>query len=424
MKKLLLLLTILITNLLPAQTNFVETFDLNIGSLNNQNQWQGNASFQVVSDMITLADYPQTNSESKALRVQSSGGNIGRGNLLPISFASGAAYLSFVVRIDDENELPTFPQLQLGFEKALLTTTFGGLGFYKQPLSGDIELSLTTQSIADEATTSGANLMVGTVYHVVLKYEYAAAANDLLKVYLSPTFMATEPAIPTLQTTVTGTGLPDEIGRLLINAPVGSTGMMTVDGIQFGNAWNGEFDAGLLPVSLADFEGDLRAGTAHLRWRTLNETNNEGFIIEHSADGRTFTAIGEVAGFGNSQNEIHYHFEDDAPLRGRNYYRLAQRDYSGAIERSEIIILENQSPSATFRLFPNPTVDFLHLRFAASTDVHLRIVHIDGTIMPVPAASAPSDERTIDVRSWPRGIYVLEVTDTGGQQESSRFVVQ
>jgi len=52
MKKLLLLLTILITNLLPAQTNFVETFDLNIGSLNNQNQWQGNASFQVVSDMI------------------------------------------------------------------------------------------------------------------------------------------------------------------------------------------------------------------------------------------------------------------------------------------------------------------------------------------------------------------------------------
>lgn len=423
MKKLLLPIAILITNLLSAQTNFVETFDLNIGSLNNQNQWQGNTSFQVVSDMITLADYPQTNSEFKALRVQSSGGNIGRGNLLPTSFATGAAYLSFVVRIDNAGELPSFPQLQLGLEKALFTATFAGLGFYKHPVSDQIELSLTTQSSADEAVTSGANLMAGTVYHVVLKYEYTAAANDLLKVYLSPTFMPTEPATPTLQTTVTGTGVPDEIGRLLVNAPAGSTGMMTVDGIQFGNAWNGEFDASLLPVSLADFEGDLRAGTAHLRWRTLNETNNERFIIERSTDGRTFIPIGEVAGFGNSQHEIHYQFEDDAPLRGLNYYRLAQRDYSGAIERSEIIVLENQSPSSAFRLYPNPTVDFLHLRFEAGTAADLQIVALDGTIMPVPA-SAQTGEQTIDVRSWPRGIYVLKVADMSGQQESLRFVVQ
>lgn len=423
MKKLLLPIAILITNLLSAQTNFVETFDLNIGSLNNQNQWQGNTSFQVVSDMITLADYPQTNSEFKALRVQSSGGNIGRGNLLPTSFATGAAYLSFVVRIDNASELPSFPQLQLGLEKALFTATFAGLGFYKHPVSDQIELSLTTQSSADEAVTSGANLMAGTVYHVVLKYEYTAAANDLLKVYLSPTFMATEPATPSLQTTVTGTGVPDEIGRLLVNAPAGSTGMMTVDGIQFGNAWNGEFDASLLPVSLADFEGDLRAGTAHLRWRTLNETNNERFIIERSTDGRTFIPIGEVAGFGNSQHEIHYQFEDDAPLRGLNYYRLAQRDYSGAIERSEIIVLENQSPSSAFRLYPNPTVDFLHLRFEAGTAADLQIVALDGTIMPVPA-SAQTGEQKIDVRSWPRGIYVLKVADMSGQQESLRFVVQ
>lgn len=423
MKKLLLPYAVLTASLLFGQTNFVEDFDLNFGNLDNQNQWQGNTAFQVVNDAITLADYPQTNTESKALRVQSSGGNIGRGNLLPTSFASGSAYLSFLVRIDNANQLPTAPQLLLGMEKATFTNTFAGLGFYEHPSTGLIEVSLSTQTSADEQVTSGADLLVGTVYHVVLKYEYVAAANDLLKVYLSPTFMPTEPASPTLQTTVTGTGLPDEIGRLLIDAPAGSTGMMTVDGLQFGNAWNGEFDLSLLPVSLVNFEGDLRNGTAYLHWGTLSETNNELFIVERSTDGRGFTAIGEVAGFGNSEHAVSYRFEDDRPEPGLNYYRLAQRDFGGAIERSEIIVLENKSPVASIRVFPNPTTDFLHLHSKNGMESHLRIVRFDGTTMPVPEPIL-HHERTIDLRSWPRGTYLLEVTDVAGRRVSSRFVIQ
>ena len=49
-----------------------------------------------------------------------------------------------------------------------------------------------------------------------------------------------------------------------------------------------------LPVQLSLFEGIYDAEKVKLNWTTSSELNNEKFIIERSADGRTYHSIGEI----------------------------------------------------------------------------------------------------------------------------------
>jgi hypothetical protein len=58
-------------------------------------------------------------------------------------------------------------------------------------------------------------------------------------------------------------------------------------------------DLSVLPVRLISFEGRLNAaGLAELHWKTAEETNNLGFEIQKSPDGKKWELLGWVDGAG------------------------------------------------------------------------------------------------------------------------------
>ena len=91
-----------------------------------------------------------------------------------------------------------------------------------------------------------------------------------------------------------------------------------------------------LPVTLSDFRAIKQNNAASLQWFTNMEQNSQSFIIERSADGKNFTAIGSVRAAGNSNSRKAYSYDDAAPLKGNNYYRLKQVDLDGKSAYSEI----------------------------------------------------------------------------------------
>lgn len=109
-----------------------------------------------------------------------------------------------------------------------------------------------------------------------------------------------------------------------------------------------------LPVSLSFFEGESLPNGIQLRWTTRTETNNKGFEVEHSTDGKYFTKMAWVEGQGTRQETYEYEYLDQGnrPM-GIHYYRLKQIDYDASTEYSKIISIENQSPFLT-KVFPNP----------------------------------------------------------------------
>lgn len=92
-----------------------------------------------------------------------------------------------------------------------------------------------------------------------------------------------------------------------------------------------------LPVSLLDFTANGLEKTVDLSWQTSRETNNEGFEVERSQDGRTFTRIGWLPATTETNGIRDYHMTDSNVRPGPlYYYRLKQKDLDGNFEYSPV----------------------------------------------------------------------------------------
>ena len=103
---------------------------------------------------------------------------------------------------------------------------------------------------------------------------------------------------------------------------------------------NGTQSSLSLPVELTYFGGKRSAKNVLLNWQTATETNNEGFDIQHSTNGRDWTSIGWQAGAGSSLEKQDYTFLHEKAVSGTNYYRLKQIDFDGQFDYSDIAAIE------------------------------------------------------------------------------------
>lgn len=109
-----------------------------------------------------------------------------------------------------------------------------------------------------------------------------------------------------------------------------------------------------LPIS---FTAEKMNGNALLRWTmNTNAAATEGFIIQHSVDGRNFSEIATIA---YQQNLANYSFEHRNAIKGMNYYRLKIINRNGSIEYTEIRSLNFGAGNKKIRLFPNPVANQL-----------------------------------------------------------------
>jgi len=127
--------------------------------------------------------------------------------------------------------------------------------------------------------------------------------------------------------------------------------------------WMLQFQKNLtvLPVTGLEFQAAKQNNNALLQWKTFTETNNIGFQIERSIDGVNYDSIGFVAGRGVNGNGAAYIFSDNTPLNGTSYYRLKQRDISGAFTYSSVKSLEFDK-AASFTIYPNPVQNTLYIK--------------------------------------------------------------
>lgn len=104
-----------------------------------------------------------------------------------------------------------------------------------------------------------------------------------------------------------------------------------------------QLQAGAFPVEWLSFQAEAEEKGITLDWETAQEENNERFVIERSADGQCFQAIGEVKGSGTTYVPTAYGFEDNRPVDGLNYYRIKQQDFDGNTAFSEVRAVEWRS---------------------------------------------------------------------------------
>ncbi|NOZ63290.1 MAG: T9SS type A sorting domain-containing protein [Calditrichaeota bacterium] len=185
-----------------------------------------------------------------------------------------------------------------------------------------------------------------------------------------------------------------------------------------------------IPVELSSFQCETRGHKIYLNWTTLSEKNNYGFSVQRAIcqnlisepDINSWKKISFVPGHGTTADRHDYEFRDDAENFSNCflYYRLKQIDVDGSFKFSpirQIHLLPRRFSLA--QNFPNPFNSATKVKFttpfSGTASVHVYNVRgqkiftlIDRKTMP-----AGSHEFSIDMNSYPAGVYFYEINFVG-----------
>ncbi len=180
------------------------------------------------------------------------------------------------------------------------------------------------------------------------------------------------------------------------------------------------FDPSVLPIKVTEFTAVKQSNAVRLSWKTSEEINSKEFVVERSADGASFSAIGTVTAKGTASV---YLFIDDAPLTGNNFYRLKLVDKDGKAEYSKVIKI-NFSKQLAVRIAPNPAVNFINVAVEnSSSAVTLEIVDLNGKLVRKQQITPASQYTPVIITGLAKGLYTVKVIGSA-EVATVKLVVQ
>ncbi len=184
----------------------------------------------------------------------------------------------------------------------------------------------------------------------------------------------------------------------------------------------------VLPIELLSFTAHPLEKQIQLVWTTASEINNSGFEIERSSDGIDFKKITWQSGFGNSQNEIRYIFDDKSVSRNQiYYYRLRQIDLDGKFEFSNIVEAKILG-EASIKISPNPTSDEINVTVSddlKNESLSFEIYDILGKQVfykTIDLKKEPSFQFSFQNANFSRGIYFLKIRNMNQEIVSKKLI--
>jgi hypothetical protein len=180
---------------------------------------------------------------------------------------------------------------------------------------------------------------------------------------------------------------------------------------------------GILPVELTHFSATPKGKEVALQFTTASELNNDYFEIQRAADSRNWEKIGRVDGAGTTQQQQDYHFVDERPLPGINYYRLKQVDYDGQYEYSEVLSVQLEDLGEPIEVYPNPAQEFI--RFTLPVGAHtISLLDVTGQLVQ---RLVPGSEQIVvemDIQDLLPATYYLMIYNSANELISSEKVIK
>lgn len=178
----------------------------------------------------------------------------------------------------------------------------------------------------------------------------------------------------------------------------------------------------VLPVELSSFKAKKQSNTeVLLQWETLSEKNSRSFMVERSADGVHFLAIGEVLAKSNTSALNSYSFVDKRPLNGYNYYRLKQVDLNNDVDYSKIEAVKNDLNELNISIFPNPASNHIQVSGLEANKAHSYILL---NVLGQKVASGKILNGKIDLPALPKAVYTLQILEGSRNMVNHKLIIK
>jgi hypothetical protein len=337
------------------------------------------------------------------------------------AITAGAAYATFVLRVTASGGTTGDYNFHfLDGAGASPGTNFRSRLYIKDgSTAGTFNVGIAKASSAGNATFAATDYLLNQDYIVVLKYAIVTGTNnDQCSLFvLSGSIPVSEPAPTVSVTNLTDSALSDlsQVASFAIRQ--GSTGVSagTIDGLRVTTSWSNA----QLPVTWKSFSASKTTDATLLKWSTASESNNSGFEVQRSVEGKSFEAIGFVKGAGNSAKVLNYSFADMANLSAKTvYYRLKQVDFDGKINYSKTLsVVNNEQKMALGASLPNPFNNELTVNINAigNTTATVTLMDMIGKVhhSSIETLTAGSNSINLLTTDMPNGIYFIRVTANG-----------
>jgi hypothetical protein len=189
--------------------------------------------------------------------------------------------------------------------------------------------------------------------------------------------------------------------------------------------------AGPLPVQLISFNGAKDGKVNKLQWSTSSESNNRGFELERSADGKNFSSIAFVqtkAENGTSNSTISYSFSDERATNATTYYRLKQVDRDGKITYSSatVVIKGDKYGLEISAVYPNPARERINLSITSGVaeKASISITDLNGRVVKQLNINLNAGDNYInlDINSLAPGSYVIRLINSQSEPKTAQFI--
>ncbi len=179
------------------------------------------------------------------------------------------------------------------------------------------------------------------------------------------------------------------------------------------------FPFGVLASSWQNFSVDMEQNNdVSLAWSMTQENENKGYHIEHSLDGKDWNTIGFVK--RDAAQGSRYSYTDRSHLNGKHYYRIRVEEYSGQFSYSVVRSAEIKT-GRSIAIGPNPTSDILRIVVNGGGNSTHTAMLFDQAGRKMKAVDLSTGLNTIDVRSLPKGMYIVRITASGGDSYSDKI---
>jgi hypothetical protein len=109
----------------------------------------------------------------------------------------------------------------------------------------------------------------------------------------------------------------------------------------------------VLPITFTNLKAYEKQRGVQVDWNVTADKNVSTYVVERSADGRSFSKIGTVTA-NQSDLASAYGFYDAAPLQGTGFYRIVSQQKDGSNSLSAVLRVNlNKSIKETI-IYPNP----------------------------------------------------------------------
>jgi hypothetical protein len=180
-----------------------------------------------------------------------------------------------------------------------------------------------------------------------------------------------------------------------------------------------------VPVKWVSFSGKNEGDNNYLQWQTVNETNNQYFIVESSSNGTVFSEVGRINGAINSSEIQTYGFVHYNAGGQTSYYRIRQIDVDGQSSYSRTIKIGRITLAKLSVLFNNNTA-LITIESASAKQVCLNMANANGQLFykKVLSLSKGNNSFHIDLSRAAAGFYIIQLVESNGMGNSLKFIKQ